>query len=246
MDTGGSLSIPVTVACAVVFLVTFLIGDVAGFIIEAKTTRRWRNASRVMGFKFDGEKKRCRSLSRLFLPKLLWPGTEESAFCYGQVLQSLKGRVRDFDTLITDFTVWNYFTRGPLVYRATVCVVSGDRIALPGQMVVLKPSSLLLTGFGMTPTLREYDFPQDKDFCRAFILFGHSAAPPWIFTPEVRRFCVRHQREIDSVVIGEKNLVLVWTDKNPDRFPRLLEIAVGMMTRLLDNVPAPQHQSLSV
>jgi hypothetical protein len=155
MDTEGLLSVLVTVACAVIFLVTFLIGDVAGFLIEAKTTRRWRNASDAMGFEFDGEKKRCRSLSRLFLPKLLWPGTEESAFCYGEVLQSVRGRVRDFDTLITDFTVWNFFTRGPLVYRATVCVVSGDRITLPGQLVVLKPSSLLLPGYRMTPTLRE-------------------------------------------------------------------------------------------
>jgi hypothetical protein len=244
MDTPGSANFLVTVACVVVFLTTFFIGDIAGYLIEAKTTRRWKNTSIAMGFTFNEQKTRCPSLSRLFLPKLLWPGNKESPFCYGQVMQSLRGKVREFDTLIADFTVWNFFTRGPLIYRATVCVVSGRRIALPGRMVVLKPSSLLLPGYVRSNTLRPYDFSQDKDFSRTFILLADRGAPPWIITPEVRRFCVRYQREIDSVVIEEKNLLLVWTDKNPDRFPLLVETAVGLTVRLLDNVPVPYHETL--
>jgi hypothetical protein len=243
MDPQGStVQFLITVACVVVFLTTFFIGDVAGYLIEARTTRRWRTASIAMGFTFNEQKTRCPSLSRLFLPKLLWPGTKESPFCYGQVMQSLHGKARELDTLIADFTVWNYFTRGPLVYRATVCVISGHRIALPGQMAVLKPSSLLLQGFVRSNILRQYDFSQDEDFSRMFILLADRGAPPWIVTPEVRRFCVRHWRDIDSVVIEEKSLLLVLTDKNPDRFPLLVETAVGLTVRLIENVPAPYDE----
>ncbi len=44
---------------------------------------------------------------------------------------------------------------------------------------------------------------------------------------------------MDSLFVTEKELILVWVDKNPDRFPQLVELAVGIGRRFLESVPSP-------
>ncbi len=43
------------IACGIVFIATVLAGDIAGIIIEARTTRRWRDAAKEIGFEFIGQ-----------------------------------------------------------------------------------------------------------------------------------------------------------------------------------------------
>jgi hypothetical protein len=237
MGTPETQTVMYPIASAIVFIATFLAGDIAGIIIEKRTNRRWKNAANRMGFEFDGRRGRYPSLSAFFLPKLSRFRTKESPFYYGEVLKRLKGTVQGFDVAITDFTVWNLHMRGPLIFRGVVCLVTGQGINVPEHMGLVKPSSIFLNGFGWNRMLRPYDFPHDKEFSKAYVVFGRIGSPPWIIGPELRRFCVEHRRDIDVFFANENELILLWPDKNPDRFPSLVDAAIGIMTGLADSVP---------
>ncbi len=225
------------VVCGIVFVVAFLAGDIAGVIIESRKARRWKNAAEKMGFEFDNRKTRYPSLSEFFLPRLSRFHPEESAFCYGEGLNTLKSGVRGFNIVITDFAVWNLFMRVPLIFRGVVCLVTTEEINLPGQIALLKYSSIFLEAFRWNRALRLYGFPYDQEFSRSFALFGRPASPPWIFGPELRRFCVEHRRDIDVLLVNEKEAILLWPGQNPDRFPSLVAAAIGIMLNLCESVP---------
>lgn len=231
------------IGCAAVFLVTLLAGDIAGLIIEARTTRRWRDAAEEMGFDFDGSRRRWPSLSRFLVPKLFPFMGGESAFLYGESLNTLTGLVQGFEVTIVDFAVWNYHVRGPLVFRGAVCVVKTHDIDLPSQMGLVKASSIFLHGFQWTRPLREYSFHHDKVFSLLYVAFGHPASPPWIFTPALREFCVQHHYEMDFFFLKNNELILAWTDPNPERFPAILKSTMGIMTSLVDGAPRISHQA---
>jgi hypothetical protein len=230
------------IASTIVFILAFLAGDIAGIIIEARTTRRWRDAANKIGFEFIGSKLRCPALSEFFLPKLSRFRPKESPFYYGEALNTLKGTVQGFEVAITDFTVWNLYMRGPLIFRGVVCLVSGEGINLPEQIGLVKPSSIFLAGFGWNRLLRPYDFPYDKEFSKAYVVFGRPVSPPWIFGPELRRFCVEHRRDMDVFFADRRELILLWPDKNPERFSGLVDAAIGIMTRLADSVPNSDYK----
>jgi len=237
MSAPETQTVMYSIVCSIVFITAFLAGDIVGIIIEARTTRRWRDAAKKIGFEFISRRTRCPSLSEFFLPKLSRFRPKESPFYYGEALKTLKGTVRGFKVAITDFTVWNLHMRGPLIFRGVVCLVTGEGVNLPEQMGLVKPSSIFLIGFGWNRMLRPYDFPYDKGFSRLFVLFGRPGSPPWSFGPDLRRFCVEHRRDIDVFFANERELILLWPDKDPDRFPGLVHAAIGIMTSLADSVP---------
>jgi hypothetical protein len=232
-----------SILCGIVFVATFLAGDVAGIIIENRMSQRWKDAAQKIGFEFDGRRGRYPSLSQFFLPKLSRFHQRESAFSYGEVLKRLKGNVNGFDVAITDFTVWNFHTRGPLIFRGVVCLVTAEDVSFPEQTGLVKPSSIFFEGFSWNRMLRPYDFPHDKEFSNAYIVFGRPGAPPWIFGPDLRRFCVEHRRDIDVLFVSENELILVWPDKDPDRFPSLVETAVEIMASLAESVPSRGYKT---
>jgi hypothetical protein len=236
MDTQPLQMVTYGVGFAVVFFVTFFAGDVAGLVIERRNARHWSEIGEQMGFEFDGLRRQYPDLSRIILPKLLWPETQESAFVFGESLKSLSGRIGEFEILVTDFTVWNYFVRGPLVFRGTVCVVTTDA-ALPADMGIVRPSSVFLHGFLSTRSLRPYSFPHDKRFSAAFCAFAPHGSPPWVFTPELRIYCAAHSREIDSVYVGSSYIVVVSMEQRPDVLPDLVRTCVGLMTRIIEGAP---------
>ncbi|MGB6064096.1 MAG: hypothetical protein WBG50_04775 [Desulfomonilaceae bacterium] len=225
------------VGFGIVFVAAFFAGDVAGFIIESRTTRRWKNAAEKMGFEFDERKTRYPSLSEFFLPRLSRFHLEESAFCYGEALKTLKSTVQGFNIAIIDFAVWNLHMRVPLIFRGVVCLVTTEEINLPGQIGLLKYSSIFLEGFRWNRAFRPYGFPHDKEFSRSFALFGRPGSPPWILGPELRRFCVDRRRDIDVLIVNEKEVILLWPDQNPERFPSLMTTAIGIMHNLCESVP---------
>ena len=237
MSTPETQTVMYPIACGIVFIATLLAGDVAGNIIEARTTQRWRDAAKQIGFQFIGSRLRCPALSEFFLPKLSRFRPKESPFYYGEARNTLKGTVQGFDVAITDFTVWNLHVRGPLIFRGVVCLVTGEGINLPEQMGLVKSSSIFLDGFGWNRKLRPYDFPYDKEFSKAYVVFGRPGSPPSNFGPDLRRFCVEHRRDIDVFFANEKELILLWPDKSPDRFPSLVDAAIGIMTSLADSLP---------
>jgi hypothetical protein len=237
MSTPETQTVIYSIVCGAVFIAAFLAGDVAGIIIEARTTRRWRDAAKRIGFEFIGHRTLWPSLSEFFLPKLSRFRPKESPFYYGEALKTLKGKVQGFDVAITDFTVWNLHMRGPLIFRGVVCLVTGEGINLPEQVGLVKSSSIFLDGFTWNRILRPYDFPYDKVFSRLFVPFGRPGSPPWSFGPDLRRFCVDHRRDIDVFFANEKELIMLWPDKHPDRFPGLVDAAIGIMTSLVDSVP---------
>jgi len=237
MSTPETQTVLYSIVCGVVFIAAFLAGDLAGIIIEARTTRRWRDAAKRIGFEFIGHRTRYPSLSEFFLPKLSRFRPKESPFYYGEALKTVSGTVQGFDVAITDFTVWNLHMRGPLIFRGVVCLVTLEGINLPEQMGLVKSSSIFLDGFTWNRMLRPYDFPYDKGFSRLFVLFGRQGSPPWSFGPDLRRFCVEQRREIEVFFANGKELILLWPDKNPDRFPSLVDAAIGIMTSLADSVP---------
>ncbi len=243
MGTFETHTVIFSILCGMVFVAAFLAGDVAGLIIETRMTRRWRDAAENIGFEFIGHRTRHPSLSEFFLPKLSRFRPKESPFYYGEALKTLKGTVQGFDVAITDFTVWNLHMRGPLIFRGVVCLVTAHNINLPEQIGLVKSSSIFLDGFGWNRMLRPYDFPYDKDFCRLFVLFARSGSPPWSFGPDLRRFCVEHRRDIDIFFANEKEIILLWPDKSPDRFPGLVETAVEIMTSLAESVPNRGYKS---
>ena len=118
MGTPETNTVMISIACGIVFITAFLAGDIVGIIIEARTTRRWRDAAKKIGFEFIGWRTRYASLSEFFLPKLSRFRPKESPFYYGEALKTLKGTVQGFDVAITDFTVWNLHIRGPRSFVA--------------------------------------------------------------------------------------------------------------------------------
>ena len=238
MNTDTLVHLFVAAGCGIIFITTFLAGDIAGALIESRMKKRWSRFGKKMGLAFDGSKARCPSLSKLFLPKIVFPGTKESAFCYGETLKTLKGTVQGLDVVIADFSVWDLYVRGPLIFRMTVCIVSGDGVEFPAQASLVHLSSTMLHAFALSRDLRPYDFPTDRGFSRLFALLGWRESPPWMFNPDVRRFCVRHHRDVNIVLVRERSLVILWNDNEPSRLPSLLAFAVGLTTKLLDNVPA--------
>jgi hypothetical protein len=237
MDTDQLVHLLVVVACGLIFITTFLAGDIAGAFIEARWKKRWRAVGEKMGLAFDGTRRRDPALSELLLSKIVFPGTKESAFCYGETLKTLNGTVQGFDVVITDFLVWDFLVRGPLVFRATVCVVTGEGIEFPAEAQLVRSSSTLFRGFASNRSLRPYDFPADRAFSLLFTLFGRRESPPWMFNPDLRRFCVKHHRGINSLMVRPEELVLVWNDSSPDRLPTLLAAATGLATRLAESSP---------
>ncbi|MBI5252655.1 MAG: hypothetical protein HY912_24430 [Desulfomonile tiedjei] len=237
METTEPTGILFGIACVLLFAVSFLAGDIAGIIIERQSARKWRHAAEQMGFVFDGRKRRSHSLSEFFLPKLIFPGAEETAFSFGQVMKSISGRVQGLELAINDLTVWDYHTRGPVIYRAVVCTIGGDGINLPGPIGLVKIRGVLFYGFNLDKSLKEYTFPNEGKFSASYAVFARKGSPPWTFTPELRSFCTEHRHEIDCLSINEKDIVLVWTDKSPERFPQLVDLAFGIASRLLESVP---------
>lgn len=233
-----------SIVCGIVFVSAFLAGDVAGIIIEKRTNLRWKNAARKIGFEFDGRRGRYSSLSQFFLPKLSRFHQKESAFNYGEVLKRLKGNVNGLDIAITDFTVWDYHVRGPLVFRGVVCLVTAQDIDLPEQLGLVKTSSTFFEGFSWNRMLRPYDFPHDEEFSKTYVAFGLPGSPPWAFGPDLRRFCLDHRRDIDVFFANEKELILLWPDKDPDKFPSLVETAVGIVNSLAESVPSRNYKTL--
>jgi hypothetical protein len=232
-----------SIVCGIVFVSAFLAGDIAGIIIEKRTNQRWKNAALKMGFEFDGRKGRYSSLSQFFLPKLTRFHQKESAFSYGEVLKRLKCNINGFDVAITDFTVWDYHIRGPLIFRGVVCLVTAEDIDLPDQLGLVKSSSTFIEGFRWNSMLRPYDFPQDKEFSEAYFVFGRRGSPPWFFGPDLRQFCLEHRRDIDVLFANGKELILLWPDKDPDKFPSLVETAVQVMTSLAESVPSRGYKT---
>jgi hypothetical protein len=226
----------VGIACIVLFVVTACAGEVIGLVIEAHHRRRWRTASSRIGFGFDARRRRRPSLSRMLLPAVIAPGTEETIFSYGESLKGLSGEVEGFKVQITDFAVWDFFTRCPLVFRGVLCVIKGDRIHVPGQIGLVKWYSYLVDGFRASDIFRQFRFPHEKDFSGCYALFGRGGFAPWIFTPDLRQFCMDHRKEIDCVWVNEHEVVVLWVDSDPNRFHELVNLGLGIASRLAENV----------
>ena len=163
MGTPETQTVMYPIAYGIVFIAAFLAGDIAGIIIEARTTRRWRDAAKKIRFEFIGRKTRYPSLSEFFLPKLSRFRPKESPFYYGEALKALKGTAQGFDVAITDFTVRNLHMRGPLIFRGVVCLVTGGGINLPEQIGLVKPSSIFLNGFAWNRMLDPTTSPTTKN-----------------------------------------------------------------------------------
>jgi hypothetical protein len=232
-----------SILCGIVFVSAFLAGDVAGIVIEKRMNRRWRKAAKKIGFEFNGHKTLCPSLSKFFLPKLSRFHRKESVFSYGEALKTLKGTIQGFDVVVTDFAAWNLHVRGPLIFRGIVCLVTAQDGNLPEDTGLVKTSSTFFAGFSWDRMLRPYDFPQDREFSKAYVVFGRPASPPWIFGPDLRQFCLEHRRDIDVFFVNERELILLWPDKNPDKFQSLVETAVGIANNLAESVPSRAYKN---
>jgi hypothetical protein len=224
------------IACTAIFVVTVFMGEIVGFAIEALVRRRWRSASHRIGFGFDARRVRIPSLSRMMLHSVVGRGAEETIFSYGESLNKLSGTIKGFEVLITDFAVWNYFTRCPLVFRGVLCVIKGNRLRLPGQIRLVKWYSHLVDGFRLSKTFRQFKFPHESGFSGCYALFGKGGFAPWIFTPDLRDYVMDHRKEIDCVWVNEDEVVILWVDRNPDRFGELIDLGLGIASRLADDM----------
>jgi hypothetical protein len=220
-----------------VFIVTFLAGDVAGFLIEARWRRQWKAVAERIGFQFSGTRTRFPELSELVIPRLIGRGVKGSAFCYGEALKGLWGTVKGFDVVVADFAVWNYQVRGPLVFRGVACVVRWQRNELPGQVAVVRLRSLALDGFMSSPSFRVFRFPRERVFSDTFAVFGRNAFAPWILNPDLRRYLVEKRYEINFLVAGGQELVVFWAGRRPDGIPRLVNFSVEIADRFVAALP---------
>jgi hypothetical protein len=234
MEPNGSTGIFFGIVLVALFAVSFLAGDIAGIIIERTSARKWRTAAEKMGFDFYGRKRRAHSLSDIFLPKLLFPEAQETAFSYCQIMKSLTGRLQEINISINDLTVWDYHTRGPMIYRAVVCRADGFRAEIASTIGLVRTGSVLFYGFGHDKRFKEYEPDEESDFSIVYGVFGEESASLSVLTPALRRFCVDHGREIDCVMISEKEMILVWTSDNPQYFPQLADLALGIVARVSD------------
>lgn len=232
-----------SVLCFLVFGMSFLAGDIAGWIMERKWKQQWARIAAKMGYAFHGQRNRWPALASFLLPKLLMPEHSESPFCYGEALKTSMGKAVGFDVTITDFAVWNFYARSSLVFRAPIIVLQKEGASIPGTMVAVKPRSMLLNGFRLNALLREYRFPQDKDFSSRFVFFGQMGTAPWTFTSELRDLLVTFYRDIDCLFAGNGEVVLVCNDRKPERFPKLVEFGVTVMRKLIDDTRAEQPLS---
>ncbi len=233
----------VTIACILIFVVTVCAGEIIGLVIEAHNRSRWRNASLHIGFDFHPHRRRWPAYPRMLLPSIVTPEIEKSAFSYGESLKGLSANVGGFEVLISDFAVWDFFTRCPLIFRGVLCVVRGDRLHVPGQIRLVKWYSYLLDGFRTNDSFRQFRFPREPEFSGSYALFGHGGFAPWFFTQDLRQFCVDHLREIDCVWVNEDEVVILWVDKEPDRFGDLVDLALGLASRLAENVEDRQEKA---
>ncbi|MFH0826118.1 MAG: hypothetical protein V2B18_25485 [Pseudomonadota bacterium] len=230
------------ILCVCVFLVTFFLGDVVGWMIEAKLTRRWRRSAAKTGLSFDARRERRPFISSLLLPKIIAQGVRESVFTYGESLKTIRGTLRGFQVMISDFSIWDFHTRGPLIYRAVICVVHWDSFTQPDPIDVVRLTSILLHGFRLDQSFREYRFPSDPEFENTFVLFARQSAIPWGFSGELRNLCVRRKHVVDVLMIRETDLVVVSRDGAPERFHLLADMAVGMAEELMAGVPADPYR----
>ena len=196
-----------------------------------------------MGFEFYGHRSRWPSLSSFLLPKLLLHGTRGSAFCYGEALKTLRGSVAGFDITITDFAVWNFYSRSSLVFRAPVLLFKKQGSAPLDLMAAVKARSILLHGVRLDPSLREYHFPSDKDFSEGFHFFGDPLATPWNFTSDLRGLFVEFGKDIDSVFVDGEDLLLICKDRIPERFRKLVEFGITVLSDLIENTRGNRPQS---
>jgi hypothetical protein len=91
--------------------------------------------------------------------------------------------------------------------------------------------------------LREYTFPHDPDFSSLYVSFGDPASPPWVFSSDLRQFCVEHRHEIDFFFVKDNELILAWTDHNPERFPAILNTSMTIMASLVEGAPKISHKA---
>jgi hypothetical protein len=223
------------VLCLVVFGVSFLAGDIAGWIMERKWKQRWQEIAANMGFTFYGQRNRWPSLSEFLLPKLLLREQKESAFCYGEALTTFSGIAFGFHVTITDFAVWNFYSYPSLVFRAPMIVFQKRGTHIPITMVAAKNQSMLLNGFRLNSSLREYRFPNDKDFSSQFVFFGRLGCTPWTFTTDLRDLCVTFEKDIDCLFMGHDEVILVCNNTQPDRIPDLVEFGATVMRNLVED-----------
>lgn len=240
MNTTEAPSVLSAVLCVLVFGGSFFAGDIAGWIMERKWTQRWKTIAGEMGFHFHGQRNRWPALSDFLLPKLMLPEHDSSPFRYGEALKAFWGRTLGFDVTIADFAVWNHYAYPPLVFRASIAVFQKQGAVIPRTMVAVKDRSMLLDGFRLNRSLREYRFPNDKGFSSQFVFFGEFGRTPWAFTSELRDLFVRFEKEIDCLYMGRREMVLVCNERQPERFPDLVEFGVTVMRNLADDTLSGQ------
>lgn len=238
MEANESTGVFYGIVLIALFAVSFLAGDIAGILIERHSARKWRISAEKMGFEFDGRKRRAHSLSEFFLPKLLFPAAQETAFSFCKIMKSLSGLPQGFNISINDLTVWDYHTRGPMIYRSVVCIIKGCDLQLTGPIGLVKIGSILLYGFGQDKTLKEYTLSEEDDSSTTYRVFGRGSSSLSIFIQDLRRFCMEHRGAIDCLLINAEEMILVWTSDRPEYFPQLVDLATGIVSKILD--PAKQ------
>jgi hypothetical protein len=238
MEANESTGVFFGIVLIALFVASFLAGDIAGIIIERHSARKWRIAAEKLGFEFDGRKRRAQSLSEIFLPKLLFPEAQETAFSFCQIMKSLSGGLQGLNISINDLTVWDYHTRGPMIYRSVVCIINGYDAELTGPIGLVRIGSILFNGFGQDKTLKEYTLSEEDSFSTTYRVFGRGSSSLSIFTQDLRRFCVEQRRSIDCLLINAEEMILVWTSDSPEYFPQLVDLATAIVSKVLD--PAQQ------
>ncbi len=231
------LAFAVGIICALVLAVSFLLGDIVGLLVESRLSRRWEIMTEKLGLEFDSRREKYGSLSELLLPKLIAPGVEQSAFCYGESLRSLHGTIKGTKLRISDFAVWDFHTRGPLLFRAILCVAEKDGTSFDRGFSVVKPVSILADGFRRSPELRPHEFPEEPEFSRAYVVFAGHFVPPWVISRAVRGFCLANQVQIDCLTVRSRDVVVVWAGRSPELLPELVELVTGLTAALTHSLP---------
>ena len=224
------------VLCTTVFVLTLFMGEIVGLIIEARNTRRWRNASYSIGFGFDARRRRLPSVSRVVLPAVTVPREIPSALVYGESRQELNGNIEDFGVKITDFSAWDYFNRYPLVFRGVLCVVTRRGLSVPGRIMLVNWRTYLVDGLRVSDTFREFRFSCEEAFSEYYALFGRGGYAPCYVTPELRELCVQFRSEIHCLWIHGDEVIVLWKDSNPERFAELVKLSLGIACRLSDSL----------
>lgn len=93
-------------------------------------------------------------------------------------------------------------------------------------------------GFGQDKTLKEYTLSEEDGFSTTYRVFGRDGSSLSLFTQDLRRFCTEHRRAIDCHLINAEEIILVWTSDSPEYFPQLVDLAMGIVSKVLE----PAHQ----